>query len=163
MSAVDDAINALGAGLALLPTGFNSPAARVQLIATGLQESRLIYRRQLGADGKPTGPAAGLLQMEQGGGVKGVLTNPQSRSFAAQACTARQVLAEPLAVWQRLQTDDILAFAFGRLILFCDPNPLPPLNNAAAAWDCYVRNWRPGKPRRDTWDAFYSQALGAIT
>ncbi len=56
----------------------------------------------------------------------------------------------------------MLACAFARLLLFTDPRPLPALGNPQAAWDYYVRNWRPGKPHRDTWDALYAKALATI-
>ena len=66
------------------------------------------------------------------------------------------------AVNEALASDDVLACAFARLLLFTDPRPLPALGNPQAAWDYYVRNWRPGKPHRDTWDALYAKALATI-
>lgn len=159
--AVDSAISAMSAALALLPTRLDTRAARVQLIATGLQESRLTARAQI-TDSGGAGPARGLLQFERGGGVRGVLEHPATSQLAALLCKLRDVEAEKTAVWAALERDDVLAFGFGRLLLLADPKPLPALDNPQAAWDCYVRNWRPGKPHRETWDAFYWRALEAI-
>jgi hypothetical protein len=45
--------------------------------------------------------------------------------------------------------------------LFSDAAPLPAaaVENAEAAWDYYIRNWRPGKPHRATWDGFWASGV----
>jgi hypothetical protein len=133
-----------------------SDAAKIQLLAIGLQESRLKYRRQIG------GPAVGLWQFEKGGGVKGVLTHGESDLWARVVCAKRDVFANPDAVYKAIPNDDILAAAFARLLLWTDPDPLPAIGNAEAAWNYYIANWRPGKPHRETWDDFYKQAVSAV-
>lgn len=150
--------SAVEPGLALLPAAMDTPRARIQLLAIGLQESRFQYRRQ-----KNDGPAMGFWQFERGGGVKGVLTHKASRDLAAQACRARDV--EPLAtpVWEALERDDVLAAVFARLLLWTDPGALPAIGDAAGAWAYYLRTWRPGKPHRHTWDAFYAQSRDQVT
>lgn len=153
--------DAIGPGLALLPAKMTSPAALVMLLAIGLQESGLTARAQVIAGGGK-GPARGLWQFEQSGGVKGVLTHPATAALAAQVCDARAVEATPAAVWARLEGDDVLAAAFARLLLYSDPKPLPVLTDSQGGWDLYVRVWRPGKPRPAEWPAYYSQALHAI-
>jgi hypothetical protein len=66
-------------------------------------------------------------------------------------------------VHARLEDDDILAAVFARLPLWADRRPLPTLDASHdEAWECYVRNWRPGKPRRETWDEFHAQGLGQV-
>ncbi|HSW34192.1 MAG TPA: hypothetical protein VLH36_11330, partial [Steroidobacteraceae bacterium] len=60
-------------------------------------------------------------------------------------------------------TDDLLGCAFARLLLYSDPKPLPEPGQIVTSWDYYIRNWRPGKPHRSTWDSLYSDALGAVT
>lgn len=149
-SIVHDAINP---ALALLPESMDSREARVMLLAIGLQESRFMYRRQMG-----NGPAMGFWQFEKGGGVKGVLTHKASKSLAEEVCRIRGV--EPLAqpVWEALEHDDVLAAVFARLLLFTDAYRLPDIGNAAGAWEYYLRCWRPGRPHRETWDALYQQA-----
>jgi hypothetical protein len=134
----------------------DTPAARVMLYAIGLQESRFLHRRQIG------GPARGFWQFEQGGGVKGVLSHPASRERALTLCELREVEPTSSAVYHRLEHDDVLAAGFARLLLYTDPRRLPALHEADRAWDYYVRNWRPGKPHRHTWEAFHAQAVEAV-
>lgn len=146
-------------GLALLPDRLDTIEARVMLYAIGLQESRFAVRDQI-TSGKPIlGPALGFWQFERGGGVKGVLTHPSSRSASLRIAQARVGSTLHARVWEALATDDALACVFARLLLLTDPAPLPRLGDAAGAWDYYVRNWRPGKPHPSTWTALYAEAL----
>lgn len=166
MSAVDLANGfnegALGQALALLPAKLDTRAARVQLLAIGLQESGLTERVQK-VTGGGTGPARGLLQFELGGGVRGVMTHPASRDLAAQVLTARRIGgATSSVVWGDLATDDVLAFAFGRLLLLTDPFELPVPGDCMAAWHYYERNWRPGHPRPESWGDHYITAMEAV-
>ena len=140
--------------LALLPERMSSPAAKAMLLAIGLQESRFKHREQV------KGPAKGYFQFEQGGGVRGVLSHPSSKAYAEEVCRARNVFPKEREVYLALAKDDILAAAFARLLLWTDPQPLP--TNADDAWKLYLRTWRPGKPHRHTWDAFYQQAQEAV-
>lgn len=146
---------AIAPALALLPARMTSPEAEVMMIAIGLQESGLVHRRQIG------GPARGLLQFETGG-VRGVLQHEASRSHALALCAARGVEPTTAAVYARLEHDDVLAMAVGRLLLWTDPKPLPALGKADEAWALYLRTWRPGKPHRNRWDACYAAALREI-
>ncbi len=131
--------------------------ARVLLLAIGLQESRMQYRRQIG------GPARGLWQFEQGGGVKGVLLHPTSAAKARTLCEHREVQPVAAAVYGRLEHDDVLAAGFARLLLLTDPLALPAPGQEQTAWSYYLRNWRPGKPHPQTWPALYRQALDSQT
>jgi hypothetical protein len=143
--------------LAMLPDRMNSPEARVMLIAIALQESALTHRKQIG------GPARGLWQFEQGGGVAGVLRHPASKSFAARVCAARGVVASPVDVYYSLERDDLLACAFARLLLWTDAAPLPPVLHTWRAWDYYLRTWRPGQPHASRWGANHDSAVAAVT
>ncbi len=154
-SITHDAINP---ALSLLPPKMDSAEARIMLLSIGLQESRFMHRRQMNE-----GPAMGFWQFERGGGVKGVLTHRASKDIARQICQVRKVNPLTMPVWEALQTDDVLAAAFARLLLFTDPFALPRIGNAAGAWEYYLRNWRPGKPHRETWDRFYAQARAQAT
>ena len=131
----------------------DSPQARVQILSIGLQESRFEYRRQMG-----NGPAMGYWQFERGGGTRGVLNHLTSAKKALALCEARKVSADPMSVWLALENDDVLAAGFARLLLLTDPRALPELGNTQGAWDCYIRNWRPGKPHPQTWAGFHAQA-----
>lgn len=130
--------------------------ARVMLLSIGLQESRFIHRRQIG------GPARGFWQFEQGGGVRGVLRHKASAQLADLVCRDRGVSATEGAVYDALDDDDVLACCFARLLLWTDPARLPPVGDADAAWDLYIRTWRPGKPHRHTWGGLYLSAMGEV-
>lgn len=147
---------AIAPAFALLPAKMAGKRATVMLLGIGLQESRLQFRRQIG------GPARGLWQFEQAGGVRGVLTHPSSRPHALEVCAARDVEPTAPAVYEALERDDVLAAAFARLLLWTDPKPLPALGQVQEAWGLYARVWRPGKPHPQTWEAIYAQALAAV-
>lgn len=146
------------AAASLLPGVSFDDRAVVMLLAIGLQESRFQHRKQI------RGPARGFWQFEAGGGTLGVLTHHASAGRAATV--ARERLGQVPSyrvVNDKLAEDDILACAFARLLLWTDPRPLPALGAAQDAWDYYIRNWRPGKPHRHTWDGLYAQALQAAS
>ena len=153
--------SAIAPSLALLPAKMSSPASLVMLLAIGLQESGLKARAQI-VQGGDKGPARGLWQFERGGGVAGVLKHPATATLAAQVCAARKVSTVVSVVWAELETDDILAAAFARLLLYADALPLPAVGDESGAWACYVRNWRPGKPHPDRWPGNYAQALRVV-
>jgi len=128
--------------------------ARVMMLTIGLQESQFKYRRQMNQ-----GPATGFWQFENGGGVRGVMTHDASKLLAERLCKARGVAFTRGDVWARLETDDVLAAGFARLLLLTDPKPLPPVLAMHMAWDYYERNWRPGKPHPDKWPANHQRVL----
>lgn len=134
----------------------DSPQARVMMLAIGLQESQFKYRRQMNE-----GPAKSFWQFERGGGVKGVLNHPASAKKAVALCSARGVAADSLAVWNKMEFDDVLGAGFARLLLLTDPRPLPALGDTQGAWAYYVNNWRPGKPHIGTWPINHAAATKA--
>jgi len=143
-------------GLALLPAQYDSPASRVQLLATAMQESGLRTRVQDGG-----GPARGLWQCEKP--VFGLLLgNRASESQARALCQSRAVAVWPTDMWLAATTDDLFACCIARLILWCDPWPLPAIGDADDAWLCYQKNWEPGHPRPADWPANYRAALDAV-
>ncbi|HEY9270001.1 hypothetical protein [Achromobacter sp.] len=144
---------AINPALALLPAKMDAPAARVQMLAIGLQESRFLHRRQI------NGPAMGFWQFERGGGVRGVLTHPASREHAYRICSTRGVEPVAAAVHPALEVDDVLAAAFARLLMWTDAWRLPVVGDEQGAWDMYIRTWRPGKPHPQTWRGVYAQAV----
>lgn len=141
-----------------LPPKMSSPDAWHIMLAIGLQESGLTERAQI-LNGGGKGPARGLWQNERGGGVVGVLTHPLTRLRAWDLCHARGVDPVSQAVWERLETDDVLAAGFARLLLWTDPLPLPTRKGVDAGWDLYAKRlWRPGKPHPDRWPANFERA-----
>lgn len=142
--------------LLLLPARLDSPRALVMLLAIGLQESRFTARRQIG------GPAVGLWQFEAGGGIRGVISHAVTRPLVQAACRRLGETCCVSQVYAALSSNDVLAGVFARLLLFSDPAPLPAIGDVEGAWALYMRTWRPGKPHRETWDAFYAQAMECI-
>ncbi|WP_241049234.1 hypothetical protein [Achromobacter xylosoxidans] len=153
--------DAITPALALLPAAMDMPAARVMLLAIGLQESRFVHRRQIG------GPARGFWQFEKGtrasrGGVWGVYLHAASKGHLAALCKARRVACAPDAIYSALEYDDMLAAGVARLLLWTDPKALPATSDVDAGWALYLRTWRPGRPHPRTWPALYAQATAAV-
>lgn len=143
---------AIEPALALLPARMDTPAARIELLGIGLQESRFIHRRQLvGNPPRPTGPAKSFWQGEQGGGmVRGVRLHAATRAAAVELYHARGVVANDVAIWNAIEVDDVLAAGLARLLLWSDPLPLPEVGAEEDSWALYLRNWRPGAYVRGT-------------
>jgi hypothetical protein len=165
VSIVLDAIlrSAINPALTLLPPKMDSDAARVMMLAIGLQESRLSFRFQKTSDPYTKGPARGLWEMERAGGVAGVMSHVKTHPDALVLCQARKVPFDSALIHARLEFDDILAAGFARLLLWADSKPMPDVDASHdESWDCYVRNWRPGKPRRETWDEYHAAARAQV-
>jgi len=148
--------------LDILPRAMDSTPARVMLLAIGQQESGFAVRRQYG-----NGPARGFWQFEQGtqksrGGVWGVYLHDASRYWLSVLCAARHVAFDPVAVYNALEHDDVLAAGVARLLLFTDPMKLPAVDDGPGAWALYLRTWRPGKPRPETWAGYHRAAVKAV-
>lgn len=141
-------------GLALLPAKFDTPEARVMLLAIGMQESRFEHRKQIG------GPAHGFYQFERGGGVRGVLNHRWTKPLIDGILAARGV--KPEDCYNCIVDDDALATVFARLLLYTDPAPLPKIGQADIAYNYYLRNWKPGKPKPDSWPGYYVGAIDAF-
>jgi hypothetical protein len=146
----------------------NGPRAEAMMLAIGLQESRFIHRDQV-VTGKPpgqVGPATGFWQFEKGGGVAGVMQHAMTADIARHVATASAIAFDRDVIWRAFATPagDQLAAAFARLLLFTDPRALPEAFAGAEeeAWQCYIRNWRPGKPHRQTWGGFWAEALRLV-
>lgn len=138
--------------MVLLPAKMDSPAARIMLLAIGLQESRFTERRQMvGKPPRPIGPAKSFWQGEEGGGmVHGVRTHLATRDLAGRLYRVRAVAPRDDAIWNAIEHDDVLAAALARLLLWTDPLPLPKVGAEEDAWALYVRTWRPGAYARGT-------------
>lgn len=147
---------AINPSLALLPDKMTSNKAKVMLLAIGLQESRLTHRRQIG------GPAKSFLQFESGGGLKGVMAHQSSSQHVKTICNALAVPFDRPAIFQSMEFNDVLAFGLGRLLLYTDPKSLPEIGDSQAAWNLYLRVWRPGKPHSESWDGLYLTACQAV-
>lgn len=139
----------------VLPGRFASGPATVMLLSIGLQESRFEHRKQIG------GPARSFWQFERAG-VRGVMQHKSSARYAAAVCAIRGVPFQERAIHEAMEFDDLLGCAFARLLLFTDAAALPSPGGFDATWDYYIRNWRPGKPHRKTWNALHQRAMEAM-
>lgn len=147
----------LPAALALLPGRMDSPNARAQILAIGLQESRFKARVQI-----PNGPAHGLWQFEKNGGVKGVLTHSDTGVIILPILKILNYPASVSDCYAAITHNDVLACVFARLLLWSVPGALPQPHEIAKGWDQYIEGWRPGKPHRETWDKFYTEAWRTV-
>jgi len=129
---------------------YNTLLARKLLIAIAWQESRLEHREQI------RGPARGFWQFEKAG-VQGVLNHAQSKRQILKVLDVLEIAEGD--VMTAIRFNDVLACCFARLLLWTDPSKLP--DNRYDAWDYYIRNWRPGKPHRETWDSAWRLACDA--
>jgi hypothetical protein len=133
-----------------------SDEARVLLLAIAGQESGWRNIAQRGG-----GPGRGPFQMEPET-TREILANPVSAEKAKRLCRAAGVLPVGSAVYIVLLARPLLAVAFARLDLWCDPFALPRLGEAEEAWTTYLRVWRPGAPGPDRWGVNYQAALAAV-
>ena len=98
--------------------------------------------------------------------------NQDVQDLARGLCAVRGVPAQPRAVWEAIEHDDVLAAGLARLLLFTDPARLPGLGDEEGAWQLYLRTWRPGAFTRGTaakraelrqkWAKNYAQALEVV-
>lgn len=158
--------SAIDPAMSLMAKNLDTPAARVMLLAIGLQESRFEHRYQI-VNGGGKGPARGFWQFELGtrasrGGVWGVVLHAQSMEPLRLLCRDRDCNYDTRAVWERIEHDDVLAAGVARLLLWTNPKPLPALGDEAGAWDYYNSTWRPGKPHPKTWPGLYAAALNEV-
>lgn len=137
---------------ALLPAKMASREATAMILAICLQESKFHYRRQVG------GPAKGYSQFEMSGGIFGVLRHEATRGFIRDVLAELNYDDDILTSYTAIEHNDVLCAAYTRLLLWSDPAPLPGKGEAEAAWDYYLRTWRPGKPHPETWNALYAES-----
>lgn len=139
-------------GLKYLPPEMDSPQVRAMLLSIGMQESRFEHRKQVG------GPAHGFWQFEQGGGVRGIITHPTTSEIARGICKRLVVPFIPAECYEAITYNDVLACCFARLLLWTLSGPLAGKGENQKAWEQYSAAWRPGKPHRESWDAYFNTA-----
>ncbi len=153
----------LPATLALYPAEFNSPAARAQLLAIAGVESEFLHRQQLVGKFRQWwestfGPATSYFQIERIG-IRGVLEHHRAGDMLRRVLVELGYPADVEVIHQAIKYDIILAVVVARLILWIDPAPLPGPGQAWAAYQYYLRTWRPGKPCTfEKWQIWYERA-----
>lgn len=125
--------------------------ARVLTMTIAGQESGWQYRKQVG------GPAHSYWQFEKMGGVVEVLQKCTKQINAV--CKMWDIPANVTDVYEAMSWHDPLATAMARLLLWQDAAPLPAVGDKKAAWDYYLRNWRPGMPHPEAWSGLYDRAV----
>lgn len=149
----------IDAAAKLLPA-YDSQPARAMLIAIAMQESGLRERRQIARYDRSApvyGPARSWWMFERIG-VQGVMEHAVSRADAAEVLRVLDYMPDAAAVHQAMEHNDIMACCFARLLLRTLPQALPGPDDMAEGWRQYTAAWRPGKPRDDSWPAFWAQA-----
>lgn len=176
---------AIATSLKLLPAKMssNQAAARVTLLVISKQEDPegLGYQKVNrtaatrpenyieGSKKFAKGPARGIFQFEQGGGVKGVLNHASTAAYAKAACFVLGVEATPDKVWLALEKNPVLAAAFARMLMWTDPGNVPAVGQIKEAFSMYLRLWRPGAYTRGTpaekealWQKFQRNYIDAM-
>lgn len=146
-----------------------SDECKTMLAAIALQESGLAHRWQVVDAKNPAkkGPARGLHQFELGteksrGGVWGIYLHKTSRPHLHRICGVWGIEFTPQAIYAAIEASDVFSTICARLLLLTDPRALPKAGSFEASWDCYNRNWRPGKPHPDKWPVNYQKAMDAV-
>lgn len=140
----------------LLPSKMKNKAADTLSLAIALQETRLLYRQQIG------GPANGLWQFEKGGGVRGVLEHSATKVHIQDVLRTLNYDFAPLTSYEAIINNDVLAACYARLFLWTHPKALPSIDDSQAMYRYYLDVWRPGTPREGSWVPLYHQAKECI-
>ena len=148
---------AIDPALSLLPAEMQTPEARALLLAIALQESRISKRRQLGG-----GPARSYFQFEQTG-IADLLTHHRSAPHLLALCAALDLPTSARALLRAIEWSDVLAVLCARLLLWTDPAILPNATDARRGWAIYTATWRPGRPRPETWHAYFDIGWTTVT
>lgn len=142
--------------LLIFPPMLTSDEARIQMLADGLQETRLATRVQL-----HHGPAHGLWQNELES-IECLLDNHATKDFMIALCKDRSVRCQANAIYDAVLRDDLLDAGCHRLLMWADPHKLPRIGDSVSAWRTYLDVQRPGVPRPLTWPWCYKTAMNAV-
>jgi hypothetical protein len=134
------------AAFQLLPLEMDSAPARAMLTAIGLQESRFMFRRQMG------GPALSFWQGEATGGLVGLAKHPRTRDLVREILSTMAYGQPDITDFQAIEDNDILACCGARLLLWTHPGKLPTRSDRDDGWRQYLELWRPGKPHPEAWN-----------
>lgn len=150
----------LPAAYSVLPSHLWSTKATALLLAIGMQESRFRMRQQ-----QPVGPARGFWMFEPTG-VVAVRHHPRTAvmllAAASDLCYPSIRTMLPIDVCEALQHNDVLAAVFARCLLWTSITRLPDIGETQHGWQEYIKLWRPGTPRGETWAGFYDEAWKQI-
>lgn len=142
----------------VLPGKFNSIEADAMLLTIKVTESGPDFttRQQKG------GPAHGLWQFELAG-TAGVIRHSASARYVDTVCYLLGVPVFVQTIYKEFLTNDVLACAFARLLLYTDAAPLPALHQPLEAAHYYKRTWKPGAYREQDFINNYKQVMDFLT
>lgn len=144
------------AAYALLPPRMASREATAMLLAIAMQESRCDARRQI------RGPARSWYQFERRG-LAGVMTHAASAGPLHAAQIALRYPTDDLEMlYAAVEHNDVLATVCARLLLWTLPQAMPGPVDTEAGWQAYIDAWRPGKPRRASWDMYFAESWSRV-
>ena len=170
-------LQSIDEALLLLPKKMRKPEQRhtilKNLLAINLQEDPKRYGYQVVRRTEYTleqnyidnpkwakGPARGVYQFEQKGGVRGVMRHRATHSYSEDLSEELGVLYDEKSIWLALEKNLVLASGFARLLLWTDPKPLS--DKPELAFETYKRVWRAGayingtlEARKHLQDKFY--------
>jgi len=141
--------------LSLMPSRMDSIEGRAMVLAIGLQESRLRHRRQIG------GPARSYMQFEPSG-IHAVLEHVTTKSIARNFCLMLDVAPDTEGVYKAIEWNDMLCAGFARMLLWTSPLALPSIDEPGVGWELYRTTWRPGRPRKETWNGCFADAWKSV-
>ena len=130
--------------------------ARVLLMAIAGQETGWDVRLQQGAPQL----GRGFWQFERNG-CSALATNQASSDKLTALLDGLEIPVVLPTIHEAVAWNDPLAVGMARLLLWCDPAPLPIVGDPEQSWEMYLRCWRPGKPRPDDWPTNYDAAMEA--
>lgn len=141
------------------------PRAEVMVLASGLQESGLRKRVQVGAGGRELHHLARSFWQFERIGVLGVeeILRRRRCGWALDVLRALGCPATAEAVHRRIGSDDALGCALARVLLWSHPRPLPATDDPDGAWEYYRGLWRPGKPHPARWPRGHATAVRTVT
>jgi hypothetical protein len=143
-----------------------SKNADVLLTTIAGQESHWEHRRQIGIGQyypQKVG-ARGYWQFESTWAGPVALNDVMvsTKQQLETVCKLIDIPYDEYSLYEACAWNDTLACAMARLLLWIHPARLPAIGDKEAAWQYYLRQWRPGTPHRQTWDGYYDQAVTAV-
>lgn len=116
------------------------------LAAVGWQESGFRDRVQIGG-----GPARGFWQFERVAVEDVCVRHNKDVERVMRMLEFRAGDDVVGRLYEVIGWHDVMACCLARLFLLGDPFGLPRVGNREVGWETYVRVWKPGKPRKETW------------
>lgn len=138
---------------ATLDPRLDSPATRLQMLATAGYESGWQFRAQY-----PVAIALGFW-MDQQNAVQLLLDNPMSGGFLREGAPLLCIGDTAAEIHAASQYNDAIAYLIARLLAWCDPHPVPAIGDEEGCWQAYLRAQNPGAVSRARWAEVYPQCL----